>query len=193
MKQDDIIRTGRADALSRFRQMASQDCEGLNFHGAMEQVREAFMRSSFDKAVRLGFTSNDSYYCSASGWDRCRAGIEEQCRSVLNLLRKEHAVNQIRAVQVETTIEPMIREAALPYRIEYQKYRLKVCICVNGTRHLEFYVKYRDFNDERIIGAIPEMIRTCVGYICNYGPQLTLRRSDHSLGWTYPENYRFRL
>ncbi len=188
MLQDDLIRIGKKEALACFRLRAEKNCESMDFDKTMEKVHTAFDEAVTAEAKRRGFIEPDAYFYAFNGWDRCKREFTSECRHELSLIQKEHAVNQVRSVQVECSIEPKIREADLPYCIVYQKYRIKVCVRIDYGRHLEFYVRYRDFNDDRIISGIPEMIRSNVRYIQDYGPQMSMKNT--SMDWIYPENYR---
>lgn len=193
MLQDELILFGKKTALAEFRSRAERQCEAADVDAMMEEAKDVFTKTVVTEAKRRGFIEPDAYFYAFNGWDRCKGEFIKECRHELSLIQKEHAVNQVRSVQVECTIEPKIREAALPYCIVYQKYRIKVCVRIDYNRHLEFYVRYRDFNNERIIDGITEMILSNVRYIQDYGPQLSLRDNHVEMEWTYPENYRLEL
>ncbi len=187
--RDEISSAAIKAVLIDFWEYAHKNIESVNFDLRLVKAKDRFIDVAQKEATNRGYTVMDAYLHAFSEWDRYKVELSEELRKELSAVQKEHAVNQIRAVQVGCTIEPKIREASLPYCIVYQKYRLKICIRIDYKSHLEFYIRYRDLGDEQIIDGIPEMISNSVRYIQNYGPQMSLREDHYDYAWTYPENY----
>jgi len=183
MNQDVIMQCGLKKALLTFRSIARRNFRTLDFEKALAASQEMFIKTISEEAIILGHSRDDAYNYAFCGWDRQKAKFVHMCRQELANIRKEETMNKIRSVHVECIIEPKIREAGFEYRIEYQKYRIKVGIRIDFNKQIEFYIRYRDFNDEKIIGGLPEMITASVKYLQDYGPQLSLKGNACMRDW----------
>jgi len=184
-----IIDDACAFTLDVFRKRALNGDESFSFERVFDSMENFFCEEIFDAAEKEGLSEQDRYKLYFSGWEERKKNLREQCHALLMKIQKERAVEKIIAVTVESLVEPRIREIGLPYRLSFQKYRLKVSLRIAHRQKFEFYIRYRDMNKKEITDYIPERTRGVIEYIKMFGPQVRLRGNCSELDWRYPEGY----
>ena len=120
-------------------------------------------------------------------WGKSELDLKKECREILLGVQKERAAEQIRITTTECIVEPQVRRIGLPYRLEFQKYRVKVTLRLDWSREFAFYVRYRDLGNHEIISSIPERTRDAMEYIKMFGPQVSIRKCSCTEDWKDPE------
>lgn len=183
-----IIDRAFARAVEVFRQSVMDKDGEVSFEKEFGKLEDVFLDEILMAGNEVRIPSDERYDIHYGGWnERCKA-LKARCREELLRIQKECAVTQIRIATAESLIEPQVRRIGYPYRMEYQKYRIKVILRLDWTHVFTFYVRYRDFGNEKIISGIPERTRDAVEYIRMYGPQVSLRENSFSGGWRSPED-----
>lgn len=145
------------DAVACFREIAEYDGDALVFEDGLKLAKDTFEQKIRELCPLKRFMSEgDVYDLVFDGWEDYGEHIRERCRKVALELKRDRSAELIRQTTAEAVIVPAIRRIGRPYHLEYQKYRLKVSLLTEQARVFEFYIRYRDFTNQEIIGSIPE-------------------------------------
>jgi len=126
--------------------------------------------------------------CALDAWEKIRHGFRKRCYDVFLESEKEKKVQAIRAVQVDSLILPYILETGLPYRLEYQMYRVKVSLLIDRSKEFTFYIRYKDFQNGGVLEHLPKVM-DMVPLLKDFGPQISLMSRKDSIsgaGWVFP-------
>ena len=186
-----IYRAACTEAVKHFTDLAVASGEAFDYDEGIAAARKAFETTVRDICNKREFLSVREFSdLTFDSWEDYGEYCCEECRKAYLNIKRERSVVQIRRVTAEAVIEPKITELGYPYRMEYQKYRLKVSLRIDYGRHFEFYIRYRDFNNQKIIDSISERTRAVVEYIQMFGPQLRVKDNGGLDGsWSYPADY----
>ena len=187
MLKDDLKKLYKVacdDAVACFREVAEYDSDALVFEDGLKLAKDTFEQKVRELCPLKRFMSEgDVYDLVFDGWEDYGEHIRERCRKVALELKRDRSAELIRQTTAEAVIVPAIRRIGRPYHLEYQKYRLKVSLLTEQARVFEFYIRYRDFTNQEIIGSIPERTRAVLEYIRMFGPQLRLKGGYADLEW----------
>ena len=187
MLKDDLKKLYKVacdDAVACFREVAEYDGDALVFEDGLKLAKDTFEQKIRELCPLKRFMSEgDVYDLVFDGWEDYGEHIRERCRKVALELKRDRSAELIRQTTAEAVIVPAIKRLGLPYRLDYQKYRLKVSILTEQTRVFEFYIRYRDFTNQEIIDRIPERTGAVLEYIRMFGPQLRLKGGYADLEW----------
>ena len=95
-------------------------------------------------------------------------------------------IAQVREATVLALIIPRLEATGLPYRIEKQRYRLKVSLLVDRKHAIVFHVRYSDFEKVSVLEGITEVALKTAALLRGGGVQMSLNRCNDKTGWTYP-------
>ena len=172
-------------ALSAFKDFVEERPE-TSFERAFQEAEHHFML--FTKEIWSTPVSKElSFLQSFDAWGRAKEPLRKTCQDFYLTVQKEYRVRQIRSTLVDSFIIPLLRDAGYPYRVEWQKNRIKVMLLLEDYRHVfTFYVKYRDLQNEAVIDRIPEVLKT-VRLLKDFGPQISITtKGRHDGDWTFP-------
>ena len=157
MLKDDLKKLHKVacdDAVACFREIAEYDGDALVFEDGLKLAKDTFDQKIREPCPLKRFMSEDY-----------GENIRERCRKVALEMKRDRSAELIRQTTAEAVIVHAIRRIGRPYHLEYQKYRLKVSLLTEQARVFEFYIRYRDFTNQEIIGSIPERTGAVLEYI----------------------------
>ena len=157
------------------------------FEQEFRQMEDIFQNEIIRGGQSQKVPLDECYKIHFELWDWSEQHLKKKCREILLDVQKERAAEQIRITTAESIIEPQVRRIGYPYRMEFQKYRVKVTLRLDWTREFTFYVRYRDLDNYEVVAGIPERTRDIVEYIRMYGPQVSIRKSSFSGEWKDPQ------
>lgn len=160
--------------------------DNLDFEQLFSFADAAYMTCYIRTCKRRGLSRQNAMPRYIDAWEKDRGLLREYLHKRFTMFCRAAMVAQVREATITALIIPRLEGAGLPYRIEKQRYRLKVSLMVDGKHAIVFHVRYRDFEKVTVLDGITEAALKTAALLRAGGVQMSLNRCNGKTGWTYP-------
>ncbi|MGM9770856.1 MAG: hypothetical protein ACI3Y6_09120 [Candidatus Cryptobacteroides sp.] len=160
--------------------------DNLDFEQLFSFADAAYMTCYIRTCKRRGLSRQNAMPRYIDSWEKDRGMLREYLHKRFTMFCRAAMVAQVREATITALIIPRLEGAGLPYRIEKQRYRLKVSLMVDGKHAIVFHVRYRDFEKVTVLDGITEAALKTAALLRAGGVQMSLNRCNGKTGWTYP-------
>ena len=173
-------RAARQTFLTHLRQ------DNLDFEQLFSFADAAYMTCYIRTCKRRGLSRQNAMPRYIDAWEKDIGPLREYLHKRFTMFCRAARMAQVREATITALIIPRLEAAGLPYRIEKQRYRLKVSLLVDGKHALVFHVRYRDFEKVTVLEGITEVALKTAALLRAGGVQMSLNHCNDKIGWTYP-------
>lgn len=160
--------------------------DNLDFEQLFSFADAAYMTCYIRTCKGRGLSRQNAMPRYIDAWEKDIGPLREYLHKRFTMFCRAAKMAQVREATITALIIPRLEATGLPYRIEKQRYRLKVSLLVDGKHALVFHVRYRDFEKVTVLEGITEVALKTAALLRAGGVQMSLNHCNDKIGWTYP-------